>query len=68
VRLTADGQLRSCLFALDHTDLRAPMREGADDDALASLLESTVAAKWAGNNIGQVQFIRPSKSMSQIGG
>ncbi len=68
VRLTAEGQLRNCLFALDHTDLRGPMRAGASDDELAALVESTVAAKWAGNNIGQVQFIRPSKSMSQIGG
>src|SRR5690606_14412156 len=68
VRLTADGQLRNCLFALDHTDLRAPLREGADDDALAALVEAAVAAKWAGHNIGQVHFSRPSKSMSQIGG
>jgi cyclic pyranopterin phosphate synthase len=68
VRLTADGQLRNCLFALDHTDLRAPIRSGASDDDLAELIEASVAAKWAGHNIGNVHFIRPSKSMSQIGG
>jgi GTP 3',8-cyclase len=68
VRLTADGQLRNCLFALDHTDLRAPLRDGATDDELAALVAASVAAKWAGHNIGNVHFIRPSKSMSQIGG
>lgn len=68
VRLTADGKLRNCLFALDETDLRGPMRAGADDDHLATLIERKVAAKWAGHNIGNVQFIRPARSMSQIGG
>ena len=68
VRLTAEGQLRSCLFALDHTDLRALLRGGATDDELAEAIAACVAAKWAGNNIGAVNFIRPSKSMSQIGG
>lgn len=68
VRLTAEGQLRSCLFALDHTDLRSLLRGGASDDELAAAIEACVASKWAGNNIGTVNFIRPSKSMSQIGG
>ncbi|MBK5224377.1 MAG: GTP 3',8-cyclase MoaA [Acidimicrobiia bacterium] len=68
VRLTAEGQLRSCLFALDHTDLRALLRSGATDDELASTFEAAVGAKWAGHKIGKVNFIRPSKSMSQIGG
>jgi cyclic pyranopterin phosphate synthase len=68
VRLTADGQLRSCLFATEETDLRGPLRAGATDDDLAELLRTTVAAKWAGHGVGTVQFIRPQRSMSQIGG
>ncbi|MGY6501580.1 MAG: GTP 3',8-cyclase MoaA [Acidimicrobiales bacterium] len=68
VRLTAEGQLRSCLFSIDETDLRSLLRSGADDDALAAAVEATVGAKWAGHNIGQVHFIRPHRSMSQIGG
>ena len=68
VRLTAEGQLRSCLFALDEHDLRGPLRSGGTDDDLADVVRGAVAGKWAGHAIGQVQFIRPRKSMSQIGG
>jgi cyclic pyranopterin phosphate synthase len=68
VRLTADGQLRSCLFAVEETDLRAPLRAGASDDDLAALITATVAAKWAGHGISEVSFSRPRRSMSQIGG
>jgi len=68
VRLTAEGGLRNCLFALDETDLRAELRSGGSDDDLAAAIESSVAAKWAGHQIGRVHFIRPAKSMSQIGG
>jgi cyclic pyranopterin phosphate synthase len=68
VRLTADGQLRSCLFALDEIDLRALLRGGASDDDLAAAVERCVAGKWAGHSVNQVQFIRPRRSMSQIGG
>ncbi len=68
VRLTADGQFRNCLFAVDETDLRSLLRSGADDDALAAALAAGVASKWAGHQINQVHFIRPRRSMSQIGG
>jgi cyclic pyranopterin phosphate synthase len=68
VRLTAEGKLRNCLFALDEFDLLGPMRSGATDDELSSVIQGAVHAKWAGHAIGQVQFIRPRKSMSQIGG
>jgi cyclic pyranopterin phosphate synthase len=68
VRLTAEGDLRSCLFSLEETDLRGAMRAGADDDELAGLMARCVDRKWAGHQIGQVQFIRPRRSMSQIGG
>ncbi len=68
VRLTADGQFRNCLFALRETDLRAILRRGGTDEELAAAIAADVGTKWAGHSIGQVQFIRPSRSMSQIGG
>jgi cyclic pyranopterin phosphate synthase len=68
IRLSADGQFRNCLFAVDEIDVRGPLRAGATDDELATLIEGNVAGKWAGHDIGRVQFIRPAKSMSQIGG
>jgi cyclic pyranopterin phosphate synthase len=68
VRMTADGQFRNCLFATEETDLRDLLRGGATDDEVAEMLERTVAAKWAGHRINQVHFIRPRRSMSQIGG
>ncbi len=68
IRLTAEGQFRNCLFAVDEFDLRDPLRAVATDDELAEILVGAVAAKWAGHQINQVQFIRPRRSMSQIGG
>ncbi len=68
VRLTADGQFRNCLFAVEETDLRALLRSGASDDDLAVAIEGSVASKWAGHQINRVHFIRPRRSMSQIGG
>jgi cyclic pyranopterin phosphate synthase len=68
VRITADGQFRSCLFATEETDVRALLRDGSSDDVVAEALERTVAAKWAGHQIDQVHFIRPRRSMSEIGG
>jgi GTP 3',8-cyclase len=68
IRLTAEGQLRSCLFSVDEVDLRSLVRGGASDDDLAAAVQRCVAGKWAGHMIGQVQFIRPRRSMSQIGG
>lgn len=68
IRLTAEGQIRNCLFALDHVDLRAILRGGGSDDDLAAAVAGEVDRKWAGHAIGQVHFLRPSKSMSQLGG
>ena len=68
VRITADGQFRSCLFATDETDLRSVLRGGGDDDTVAEAVRAGVAAKWAGHQINQVHFIRPRRSMSEIGG
>ena len=61
VRLTADGQFRTCLFATDEFDLRAAMRAGETDDELAARIERAVGTKWAGHQINQVNFIRPTR-------
>ena len=68
VRLTADGRFRTCLFATDDHDLLSLMRAGADDDRVAEAIERAVGTKWAGHRINTVNFVRPAKSMSQIGG
>ncbi len=68
VRLTAEGQFHSCLFAVREADLRAVLRGGGSDDDLAAAIEAEVGTKWAGHSIGQVHFTRPARSMSQIGG
>ena len=68
VRLTSDGQFRTCLFATDEFDLRNLLRNGGSDDEIADLIVHAVGTKWAGHQINQVNFIRPNRSMSQIGG
>jgi cyclic pyranopterin phosphate synthase len=74
VRVTAEGQFRTCLFALDETDLRAVLRAGAGlaepdlDDRLAAAIATAVGSKWEGHHIGRSDFVRPGRSMSQIGG
>jgi cyclic pyranopterin phosphate synthase len=67
-RLTADGQLRTCLFSLSETDLRGPLRAGADDHELAELWLGAHADKWAGHQIGRAGFRQPDRTMSAIGG
>lgn len=68
VRLTADGQLRNCLFARTESDLRTPLRDGASDDELADLMRAAVAAKRRGHGIGDPDFVQPDRPMSAIGG
>ena len=68
VRITADGQFRTCLFATTEFDLLKLMRGGASDDELAVEIQRAVGTKWAGHQINQVNFIRPARTMSQIGG
>jgi cyclic pyranopterin phosphate synthase len=68
VRVTADGQFRTCLFATTEFDFRKLMRDGADDDAVAAEIQRAVGTKWAGHQINQVSFVRPRRTMSQIGG
>jgi GTP 3',8-cyclase len=72
IRVTAEGKLRTCLFALEEFDLRAILRgdlpQAEVDDRLAAEIAGAVGTKWAGHRIGQVNFVRPARSMSQIGG
>ena len=68
IRLTADGQLRNCLFAREETDLRTLLRTGADDDRLAAALGLSVQAKAAGHTVGHPEFRQPDRGMSAIGG
>jgi cyclic pyranopterin phosphate synthase len=68
VRLTADGQVRNCLFAKDESDLRTPLRAGADDDQLAAIWRRAVAAKLPGHGINDPGFLQPARPMSAIGG
>ena len=68
LRLTADGQVRTCLFATDESDLRAPLRAGATDDELDAALRVAVAGKKRGHGIGEPGFVQPDRPMSAIGG
>ncbi|QZS52580.1 GTP 3',8-cyclase MoaA [Rhodococcus opacus] len=67
-RLTADGQVRSCLFATTETDLRALLRGGADDGEIADAWRNAMWAKAAGHGINAPDFLQPSRPMSAIGG
>jgi cyclic pyranopterin phosphate synthase len=68
LRVTAEGELRACLFALEETDLRGPMRAGADDAELEALIRRAVWRKWSGHRINHPDFVQPERSMSMIGG
>ncbi|MFF4776202.1 GTP 3',8-cyclase MoaA [Microtetraspora fusca] len=68
VRLTADGQIRNCLFATEESDLRSALRSGASDDDLAARWISAVRGKKAGHGIDDPSFLQPSRPMSAIGG
>ena len=68
LRLSADGLLQTCLFASTSTDLRTPLRDGVSDDDLQILISEAVSQKKAGHGIGTPLFVRPSRSMSAIGG
>jgi cyclic pyranopterin phosphate synthase len=68
VRLTAEGKLRNCLFALDETDIRALLRGGAPDAAIAAAVRDSVAGKWEGHEINTARFIKPERLMHSIGG
>ena len=67
-RLTADGQVRNCLFAREESDLRSAMRGGADDDELADRWVAAMAVKRAGHGVDDPSFLQPARPMSAIGG
>jgi len=68
LRLTADGKLRYCLFALEEEDVKTPMRAGASDEEIAALIRGNVARKWAGHEINSAKFVAPPRAMHAIGG
>ncbi|MEU7887483.1 GTP 3',8-cyclase MoaA [Microbispora bryophytorum] len=68
VRITADGQVRNCLFATEESDLRAALRSGASDEELAQRWVAAVRGKKAGHGIDDPAFLQPSRPMSAIGG
>jgi cyclic pyranopterin phosphate synthase len=68
IRITADGQFRNCLFSNEEFNLKEALRSGNTDKEICELLELAVLAKREGHGIGNVDFIRPARSMSQIGG
>jgi GTP 3',8-cyclase len=68
VRLTADGQVRNCLFATAESDLRGPLRAGASDATIAALWRRAVASKLPGHGINDPDFLQPARPMSAIGG
>ena len=68
IRLTADGKLRTCLFSLNEHDLLGPMRAGATDEQVAALLRAAVSTKELKHHITDGLFVKPQRTMSQIGG
>jgi GTP 3',8-cyclase len=68
VRLTADGQIRNCLFARTESDLRTPLRDGTSDAEIARRWVVAVAGKQAGHGIDDPSFLQPDRPMSAIGG
>ena len=68
LRLTADGKVRYCLFAIEETDVRTLLRNGAPDEAIADAVRGCVSEKWIGHQINSVQFVPPPRPMYSIGG
>jgi GTP 3',8-cyclase len=68
LRITADGKIRYCLFAIEETDVRDLLRAGAPDEAIAQAIRSCVADKWIGHQINSTQFVPPPRPMYSIGG
>ena len=68
IRLTADGHLRYCLFAIEETDVRTLLRDGSPDEAIAAAIRASVGAKWIGHEINSARFVPPPRPMYSIGG
>jgi GTP 3',8-cyclase len=68
IRLTADGKLRTCLFSLHETDVRAPLRSGSSDDELEEIVRAAVWRKELKHHVSEPGFRQPARTMSRIGG
>jgi cyclic pyranopterin phosphate synthase len=68
IRLTADGRLRTCLFSLNETDLRTPLRDGSSDDEVERIIREAVWRKELKHRVNEPGFVQPARSMSAIGG
>ena len=68
IRITSEGRLRTCLFSLHETDLKSMLRGGAGDELIARTITSAVWKKEEGHLINQPGFVKPTRTMSQIGG
>jgi cyclic pyranopterin phosphate synthase len=68
LRLTADGKVRYCLFAIEEDDVKSLMRAGAGDDEIAALVRRNIAGKWIGHEINSAKFVAPPRPMYSIGG
>jgi len=68
IRLTAEGTLRTCLFSLHETDLRGPLRDGASDDELETVIRDAVWRKELKHHVNDAGFVQPARTMSAIGG
>ncbi len=68
IRLTSDGKLRYCLFAIDETDVKGLLRDGSSDERIMEVIRETVRAKWIGHEINTAKFVPPPRPMYAIGG
>jgi cyclic pyranopterin phosphate synthase len=68
IRLTADGKLRYCLFAIEEDDVKVLLRNGASDDEIAALVRRNISGKWEGHEINSTKFVAPPRPMYSIGG
>jgi cyclic pyranopterin phosphate synthase len=68
LRLTADGKLRYCLFALEEADVKGPLRAGAPDAEIEAVIRRNVGEKWIGHEINSARFVPPPRPMYSIGG
>ena len=68
IRLTSDGKLRYCLFAIEETDLKGLLRDGSTDEAIAQAIRGNIKQKWIGHEINTAKFVAPPRPMNAIGG
>jgi cyclic pyranopterin phosphate synthase len=68
IRLTADGKLRYCLFAIEETDVKGALRDGSPDSVVEGLIRTTIRGKWIGHEINAAKFVPPPRPMYAIGG